>query len=69
MKDIIILEKANGKKLSESLVDTTVFAKVTRTSSSIDLVWKYRWAMSNVDIDVAKKLRLIGVKKYWRRAG
>ena len=69
MKDIIISEKAKRKKLLEIPVDTTVFAKMAQTSSSINLVWKYRWAISNVDIDVAKKLRLIEVKKYWRRAG
>ena len=27
------------------------------------------WAMSNSDMDVAKKLRLTGSKKYWRRVG
>ncbi len=64
MKDIIISEKAREKKLSEGPVDTTATAEVARTSSPIDLAWKYKWAMSNVDMDAAKELGLTGVKKY-----
>ncbi len=68
MKDVIISEKARKKKLSESPADTTASAKMAQTSSSIDLVWKYRWAISNVNIDVAKELQLTKIKKYWRQA-
>ncbi len=69
MKDIIISEKTREKKLSEGPADTTAPAEVAWTSSPIDLAWKYRWAMSNVDMDAAKKLGLTEVKKYWRWAG
>ncbi len=64
MKDVIILEKAREKKLLEGSADTTAPAKVARASSPINLAWKYRWAMSNVDMDAAKKLGLTGIKKY-----
>ncbi len=54
--------------MSEGHTDTTASAEVAQASSPIDLTWKYRWAMSNVDIDVAKEQELTGVKKYWGRA-
>ncbi len=64
IKDVIISEKVREKKLSEGLADTTAPAEVARASSPIDLAWKYRWAMSNVDMDATKALGLTGVKKY-----
>ncbi len=69
MKDVIISEKAREKKLSEGLTATTALAEVARALNPINLAWKYRWAMSNVDMDLAKELGLTGVKKYWRQAG
>ncbi len=56
------MEKAREKKLLEAPVDTTASAKVAQASSFIDLVWKYKWAISNVDIDVAKELGLVGTR-------
>ena len=70
MKDVIIEEKAREKEgLSESIADTTAPAKVAQGSSPVDLAGKYMWAMSNANIDAAKELGLIGIKKYWKRAG
>ncbi len=70
MKDVIISEKAReDKMLSESIADTIAPAEVPRVSSPVDLVGRYNWAMSDVDLDAAKELGLTGIKKYWRRAG
>ena len=67
IKDVIILEKVKKKMLLEGSVDTTTPAKMGQALSPIDLVWRYRWAMSNIHMDAAKKQGLTGVKKYWRR--
>ena len=65
LKDVIILEKIREKeKLSEGPADTTTPAEVAQASSSVDLVWRYRWVMSKVDMEAAKKLGLTGVKNY-----
>ena len=37
-------------------MDTTSIAKVVQVSSSVNLVLRYRWAISNVDMNIAKKL-------------
>ena len=55
--------------LSESTTDTTALAEVAQASSVVNLIWRYKWAISNADIDAAKKLRLTRVKKFWTRAG
>ena len=65
MKDVIISEKAREEKmLSEGIVDMTALAEIARVSSSVDFAERYNWAMSNTDLDVAKKLELINIKKY-----
>ncbi len=70
MKDVIISEKAReDEMLSESITDTTAPAEVARVSSLVDLVGRYNWVMSNVDLNTAKELGLTSIKKYWRRAG
>ena len=70
MKDMIIKEKAGEKKeLLEGIADITAPAKVTQAPSSIDLARKYMWAISNANLDAAKKLRLTSIIKYWRRVG
>lgn len=70
MKDVIILEKSRKKeKLSEDIMNTNVPTEVAWVSSSVDLIWRYKSVMSNPDLDIAKKLELTGVKKYWRHAG
>lgn len=50
----------------ERIVDITVPAKVTLALNPIDITGRYKWAMSNIDINVAKELGLTGVMKYWR---
>ena len=67
---MIILEKAREEEmLSESIIDTTTPAEVAPVLSPVELVERYNWAMSDVDLDVAKKLGLTGIKKYWKHAG
>lgn len=34
--------------------------------SFIDHIWEYKWIMSNIDLDLAKKLGLTRVQNYWR---
>lgn len=41
-------------------------AKVAKVSNAIDLGNKYNWIISNTNIDEARNLKLIGIKKYWR---
>ena len=65
MKDVIILEKTRGKKkLSKGPADTIALAKMALALSLIDLAWRYKWAISKADIETAKQLGLIGIKKY-----
>ena len=69
MKDMIILEKAREKKmLSESTANTTVSAEVAWVLSPINFAGRYNWTISNTDLDTAKELGLISIKKYWRYA-
>ena len=42
--------------------------EMAQTLSPINFIGKYIWAMSNADLDTAKKLELTSIKKYWRRA-
>ena len=71
MKDVIISRKALEKEgqLVVRNADKIALAEVGKTLSLIDLDGKYMWAISNVDIDVARDLGLIGIKKHWRLAG
>lgn len=69
MKNIIILEKAREKeKLSEDTANTTALVEVAKALSIIDLAWRYKWVISNTNMDAVKELELTGVKKYCRRA-
>lgn len=65
MKDAIIPKKAmEKKKLLEGIADITVLTEVAQKSSSINFAKKYKYIMSNTDIDIAKKLKLTRAKKY-----
>lgn len=64
VKIIIILKKAKDQKLSKRFLDTTTLAEVAQVLSLVDFAWIYIWAISNVNMDIAKKLGLIEVKKY-----
>ena len=70
MKDMIILEKAREEEmLSEGIADMTAPAEMAQVLSPVDLAGRYNRVMSDADLDVAKKLGLTGIKKYWRCAG
>lgn len=63
IKDIILLKKAQEEeKLSKCIVETTLPAKMARASSLVDLARIYKWAMSNVNLDIAEKLGLTDIK-------
>ncbi len=65
MKDMIISKKAKEKEiLLEDIADTTVLAEVAWVLSVVDLAGRYNWAINNTDLDTAKELGLIGIKKY-----
>lgn len=71
MKDVIaVAEKVREiqRPLLEK-VDKAVMAKVAKVANAIDIGNKYRWAISNDDIDIAGDLGQTGVKKYWRCIG
>ena len=59
----------NKKLLVMENAEKTVMAEIAKVSSVINLGHKHSWAISNTDIDATRDLRLIGIKKYWRRAG
>lgn len=67
MNDIIAVAKKGGKNkelLAMRNVDKTVMTKVAKILSTIDLRRKHNWVISNIDIDIARNLELIGIKKY-----
>ena len=65
MKDMIIKEKARKKeRLLKGIADTTAPTEVAQALSLVDLARKYIWAINNANIDAAKELGLIGIKKY-----
>lgn len=69
MKDVIITKKAKKKiRLSKGIADITTAAELAQVSSLINLTRQCIWAISNVDLDAAKELRLSDIKKYWRHA-
>ena len=58
-KELLVIENANKTAMADSL----------KILSAINLKNKYSWAISNVDIDAARDLRLIYMKKYGRCVG
>ena len=65
MKNVFISEKAKeDEMLSEGIANITASAKLAWVLSPVNLVQRYNWAMSNTDLDAAKKLGLTGIKKY-----
>ena len=70
MKDMIISEKAKEEEtLWKGIINTIVPVQITQILSFVDLARRYNWAISNANLDAAKKLGLTGIKKYWRRTG
>lgn len=69
MKSVIILEKARKKReLLGGIADTTAPAEMAWALSPVDFAGRYKWEMSNADLDAAKELGLTRVKKYWKHA-
>ena len=62
---MIIKKKVREKeRLSKAIIYTTVLAEMAQALSPDDLTKKYIWAMSNTDLNAAKKLGLSSIKKY-----
>ena len=67
IKDVFIKENARDKEgLLEEIANITLPVKMAWALSFINLVRKYMWVISNIDLDAAKELRLTGIKKYWK---
>lgn len=67
---IVVAKKSRKKQgLLVEKIDKAVIVKVAKVSSVIDISNKYRWAINNIDIDVAGDLKLTGIKKYWKCIG
>lgn len=65
MKNMIISEKTKEKEeLLEGIIDISKSANVALALNSVNLAKRYKWAINNIDLDTAKKLRLAGIKKY-----
>lgn len=65
MKDRIILKKSKEKKkLSENIANIIMLIEVTKVSCLLDLVKRYEYVISNVNINAANKLGLTHIKKY-----
>lgn len=70
MKDIFFLEKVReDEELLKSITNIARPTDVTQATSLVDLTLKYKWTISNADFNIAKKLRLTWVNKYWRYIG
>lgn len=62
---IVMAEKAReNKKMLVKKGNKAVMAEVTRVSTAIDISNKYRWVISNANIDTARDLGLTNIKKY-----
>lgn len=72
MKDLIVVTEKSGENkelLAMENANKIEMVEVVKVLSIIDLESKYSWAISNADMHAAGDLGLIGIKKYWRRAG
>ena len=66
-KGVISTKKVRKmEELLKAIVDTTVPAKIALALSSISLVRRYIWAISNANLDTAKHLKQTGIKKHWK---
>lgn len=57
------------KKLSDNIMAITVQVEVVSAFSFIDFARRYKWTISNTNINKTKKMRLIRVEKYWWHDG
>ena len=63
---IAVAEKRgkNKKLLAIENIDKTAITKIAKMLSTINFRSKHSWAISNTDMDAARNLRLISIKKY-----
>lgn len=63
---IILAKKSrnNKERLAIKNIDKAAIIEIAKMLSVIDFDSKYSWAISNNDMNAAKNLRLIGIKKY-----
>lgn len=68
---IAAIEKSRENKRSLVIknVYKIIIAKVIKVLYTINPYIKYNCIINNVDINVARDLGLINIKKYWRFAG
>lgn len=70
MKNVIAAvekHKENQRPLAKK-VNKVMMAEVTRVLTAIDIDTKYKWVISNTDMNATRDLKLTSVKKYWRYA-
>lgn len=58
--------KLKEKKLSKGFMDIILLAEIAWVSSPVDLAERYKWVISNANLNTAKEIRQIGIKKYWK---
>lgn len=57
MKNVIILKKVRKKKeLLKVIANITATAEVAQVSNLVDFAGRYKWAISNADLDEANEL-------------
>lgn len=61
---IILNKTSKNKELLKGIADIIVAAKVTQALNFINLARRYKWAISNTNLDKANKLKLTSIKKY-----
>ena len=61
---VVEKDRKNEKLLAMENVDKITKAEVAKVLNLIDLGSKHSWAICNVDMDAARNLGLIGIKKY-----
>lgn len=60
IKKIIILKTVRVKeKLLEYITDIILLAKVAKISSFFDFIQRYKWKISNTDLNITEELKLI----------
>lgn len=65
IKYIIILDIPTGKrKLSMDIADTTTPAEMAQVFSLVNLVRRYKWVISNLNLDVTKKQIKTDIQRY-----
>lgn len=69
VKAVTEKDKKYKELLAVKYVDKITILKLTKVSSTINLVSKYGWIISNITMDVTWNLRLTSIQKYWKYAG